>query len=99
MFAHSATSNSGAINFALLLSASASGVPASSTTHLTAMLASITSVLTALPVPPEGEFLMAFASGVLSASADQLPALRKRAQFRQQGPDEEFPDARPQSSG
>ena len=47
MFAHSATSNSGAINLAFWRSANASGVTSSSTTHLTAMLASMTSVFTA----------------------------------------------------
>ncbi len=47
IFAHSATRSSGAISFACRRSALPWSVPASSTTHLTAMLASMTRVFTA----------------------------------------------------
>jgi hypothetical protein len=66
MFAHSATSNWGAINSALWRSAGASAAPSSSITHLTAMLASITNVFTALHVLAEGELQIASVSGVWS---------------------------------
>ena len=54
IFAHSATRSSGAISFACRRSANAWSVPASSTTHLTAMLASMTRVFTARHAPRGG---------------------------------------------
>ncbi len=98
-FADSAISNSGAINLALCLSARASGVPSSSTTHLSAMLASITKVLTALHVLPEGEFPTGSASGASLAFASQRPTRQRMIQLRQSMLDGGFPDARPRSNG
>jgi hypothetical protein len=82
MFAHSATSNSGAISPACLRSISASGVLCSSTTHLTAMLASMTSVFTAPHVLHEEVPPRESVAGVSSACAGRRPRCRRKVQYR-----------------
>ncbi len=94
---HSATRSSGAISFARSRSLKACGVPSSSTTHLTAMLASITSVFTARRAPRGAGSPTASASGALSARANLRRACRRKAHARRQVPGEGFPDARPRA--
>jgi hypothetical protein len=101
ILAHSAARSSGAISLERWRSANASPVPSSSTTHFTAMLASMTTVFTArrelrAATPP-----MASVFGASLTCADPRPVSRMKAPSHSQEPDEEFRGAqlRPRGHG
>src|ERR1700677_1556145 len=94
MLAHSATIRSGAISLAFCRNASAKSVPSSSTTHLMAILASMTRGFNAPFALRAEELQTAFDVPLWSAYEDRLPADQRMVQPRPPETDEGSRDAR-----
>src|SRR6202041_697865 len=94
MLAHSATIRSGAIRLAFCRNASAKSVPSSSTTHLMAILASMTRVFNAPFVLRAEEPQTAFDVALWSGYEDPLTADQRMVQPRSPVTDEGSRDAR-----